>query len=454
MRTLLKNLIMDPAQVFAGIETRLTLPMAATVIAIAGALNGAAAILETRNPLWLGAALIVLWKVTSGLLLWILAAAVGYVVAARVMRGIGAFRTTLLALGIAGLVKVFGAIAKGALVTAGRPDSSFLMVFWGWYAVLVVIAIREVYDLHTARAVFAAVLLGFASVLGGALLAPVEWFIYPYLVEDPFPAPGARWDEADLPDRTVQVLLDPGFEGTGRAAEGAADSADPPTGWAFIRGVYLRRPGVFDSFLLSRLDVERRRTGDEAFEGQTSAVIERRGAPFGPPIAWAWAQPVVTQHLVKAYRERLDRTRSAEERAPIEKALADMEDRGKTAFLDAAPGQEIFLSVRVKGEGIQAASAMLYIQEQDPATMQRAFAPAITHPTFDWQTLRVRARLPEKPYVIGVCILLWGRGRLWIDDARLLCEAAERLDEAESAPQELRPDDETGWGVSPGALRE
>jgi len=441
MLSTLKNLVVDPATAFTNVEEKLTPAAAGLIVAVSGVLSAGPVVAAARDPQAGGIVLMVLFRSVAALLVWGIAAVTAHLVGRGLMRGIGAMRTTTVALGLATVPDLFQGVVGTALVFAGRANSPFLMVFFGWHTVLMIIALREVHDLHTPRAILATFVVGIVVFLGLTVLAPLEWYVYPSLTDEPFAEPGPAWDEAQLPPNASQWLTDGDFEEIASAEEARpirkavrmAAGSEVPAGWLPLPIVPIRTRKNRDVLFLGRLEVDFARDTSVAFRGRASARVRRSGPRVGPPVAWGWGRAVATTRLRQKYQEDLDTAQDEQKREGLSRILEHLD---RSPILEVGEGGEAYFAVRLRGEDVCAATLMAVVHAED-ARQPLVHVAETLHGSFEWQDLRLKVALPAKTHGIVVMAVLWGGGTLWVDDARLLYPR--------EGPEELQPDEESEW---------
>jgi hypothetical protein len=444
----IKGVLFEPGVTFAEIEKKATLAEAAGIAIAAGLLQAVPPLVETREAQPAGLALLIAYKVASALILWLVLGVAGYAVARKLLKGTGTLRATLIAFGFAGFIAFLGGIADIVMAAAGSSGSTFVMIFFGWYSVLLAIALRQVHHLSILSAALSLCLVGLAALASLFPLRPAEWLITPLLTHHPFPPSSESWRDEELPANAQNLARNAGFEEIAipseqEAAKASAEQAGTaqavrPEGWSTVP-IGARRIHQKDAVVLNQIKYTRTRDEACAHGGQASALVKRDGLPMGMPIAWGWLQQVFSESFLETVLKDAEKEKNADRKKGVMDQVQKVRRDGASYNFQA--NEELYLSVWLRGKDVTAAAAVVIVGAQDVREPIRSFSETLRR-DFDWQEVRIKIKVPSGVQGVAVGAVLWGGGALWIDDARLLArrgQAAVPAAEPPAPPKGPRP---------------
>lgn len=388
MVSVLKGVVTEPSATFRDIDQTATPAGAAGVVVAAGLLSRGLLLARESNVEPLGVFLLMALGLASSLLIWFLLSLLCHQVAIHFFRGQATFRITLTAVGFAYVTHLIAAPVQALLSLTPLARLPLPVVFFAWFVVLLVIGLREAQDMANGRALL--------SLLLGGILPVFLWFQISFFVIPGYVGPHLRpvpwgdpmapsWETA--PEGLVNLIANPGFE----ERDAKADAPETPAHWQRSK---VDMP-LGDTIL--------HRDGTVAKSGKASAAVTRTGVPIGFPNGW----------------------------------LQKVEG--------VKPGEWVYVELWMKTEQVTAAAAMVGFRDKEglAAPTLKAESESRTggkrarpksgkpFPTFNtlaltgthnWQPQRVKMKVPEDAAQLIVGVHLWGAGRLWVDDVRVLHE--------------------------------
>jgi hypothetical protein len=413
--SLLKGVLLEPREYFTDISKRVGFAHAVAIVAIAGCMQGLPRVLGTPHAEPSGAALMLGISLVYAFVMWFTIGGVAYVGARYILGGTGSWRETILAAGIAEAITIIGGLLSTIFALTGAGESLLPALFFGWYVVVLLFALREIHELSTARAFYS--LLIVAVVAGGIWLtqALAEWCATPHLTGNPFKPVGSSWTDAAVPPNAENVLRNPGFE-TARTLDGKLQE-DLPETWVPTGFPVAQRISERDKIVLREFIFDRKRDATRGHTGGASGTVEHVGAPLGQPVAWGWAQEVYSASYMSGLRKNAEAQEGDRKKQSLEAVDALQSERTVIAF---EPAETLYLSLWLRGEDVTSACAFgLVGSPGKKESIGAVFSEQLTG-TFDWREVRLPIKVTPDAGGVAVGGLLWGGGKLWMDDARLL----------------------------------
>ena len=444
MQDSIKRLIIEPSETFANIEEKPTMGLAILIVTLFGLLSAIPEILVVRDPIWTGAAMLIIVRTIGTIVIWGIMGLVIYGLAVKLSGGSGSLSAILNALGIAAFVRLLQSVIEIMITMGGVTQHHFLMVFIGWYTVLLVLAVREITKITTGRSIMTVAMVGIVALVASLPLTLVEWYIYPSINPDPFDVDRtiARridgWQDGDLLEDVESLLINGDFEEV--MPERSAPHLDEevrmtlPRSWE-VRAIMQRMQlNVRAKIIMDKVKYEYERAPGLGMRGGACARVAYPHAPLGMPIGWGWSQAIVSREFMAEYRRRREAEAPPEERQlvdPLEyniKVVRFVED------------DELYFSIWLKGEDVEAATAVAMVGLKDD-TFNVYYSSETLSGDFDWTELRMRIPAPADTKLVVVGASLWAGGTLLIDDAQLLRRMREEIYLPDpDDPPELMPD--------------
>ena len=257
---LARGLVTQPSLTFHDIGAKARPLQAGATVFAAGALLSLPRVMEFAAPKTSGVVLILLYGGLVHMLLAAVVALVAWLAAVRLVGGEGDLRESLIAVGLCYFPWAVSGAVGAVLVSMDKPGAFLAPFFSGWFAVLLVLALRQVHELTWGRA---AVAVGAGGLVGLMLLNHLEkprLLLVPMATDTPeigvFLRQGQEWET--LPAGAVGILRNPGFE-DGRERK---DGPGFPRQWDPARGPFF---------------AELERVADAGRSGSAAVVVRREG---------------------------------------------------------------------------------------------------------------------------------------------------------------------------------
>lgn len=432
----LKGIITEPTATFERLIHKDALNQALTVLLLDVILMAIPLQVTAQGGMGAGLNLFVLCLIRA-FLPWALCSLLCHAIGTLVFRGKASLRQMFIVCGFACAIWLIIDVLALFNLTGGLGG----VVLWAWWAIVLVLGVRETYELTTGQAAGACVPSLFATAI---TCSAVILFGSAYLVGPPMAMPDPKTTEFIERGERTNLLLNAGFEET---------KDDKPEHWdgQVTQGV----PGV--EF---KIDTEVAHTGD------ASAFAGRSGLKASGYYWWQQLLPSKCKEcgaLVATEPPKPGpRSGGAPGCVPTQQAAAPTPDPAacphceqkaeRTPLLTA--GARVQVTAWVKTQAAeQTVLLLVFLDEQMKPVPPEKDAKRIwlnakpVTGTTDWTRYGLVAVVPEKATSAFVQVMAWGAGSFWVDDVELIDTAVPPKEQPKSPTKDQK---EAGPGEPSG----
>ncbi|MHA1570535.1 MAG: Yip1 family protein [Alphaproteobacteria bacterium] len=388
MFEIFKRILTSPSLEFRTIGHKTTIRQAALVVLVSGLTRQIYLWASFKPATAIGVILVASYDLVVWLGIWAVLGWLAHLFATQVLKCDGDRKDLLIGFGYAYILFVLSNVVVAFLTPMKIEAAPFVIFLFGWFVVLLVIALREMYDMATLHSVMSVAIAGMVSLIAKSIIMMPIIDLLPLADPNPFAREKAAATYDHDPPACINLIANPGFEQVDEKGE--------------IENMPLRWQGKFPQMTLGgaalALDPDTPCFGNYSARSDLPGIRRYVTLVWGQEIGrWFFAPAVI-------------RTPSG----PV-----------ATMFLPAdafAETNVVHVSLWLKTEAAGAVQARLLAAVPDKKGKQRGMlvlaTPAVKDTT-PWTQYRVKAAWPKGTQGARLEIYHWGCGTVWVDDVKV-----------------------------------